>query len=155
MVEASVGSIRQKGAAQASTPLRFTAYLIAVLIPELGAILGSIGALVVYCGGAVLLVQIGRDLGRSLEGRLYQSWGGKPSAAMLRHADSRLPKPTKDRYRSFLSRAVPGLSLASDDTRRRRMRALSRRTLDTIVPTVGCLNTLGTMSGLICCSRRI
>ena len=113
MVEASVGSIRQKGAAQASTPLRFTAYLIAVLIPELGAILGSIGALVVYCGGAVLLVQIGRDLGRSLEGRLYQSWGGKPSAAMLRHADSRLPKPTKDRYRSFLSRAVPGLSLAS------------------------------------------
>ena len=32
---------------------------------------------------------------------------------MLRHTDCRLPKPTKDRYRSFLSRAVPGLGLAS------------------------------------------
>ncbi len=32
---------------------------------------------------------------------------------MLRHTDSRLPKPTKDRYRNFLSGAVPDLALAS------------------------------------------
>ena len=61
----------------------------------------------------MLLVQIGRDLGKALEERLYQSWGGKPSAAMLRHTDCRLPKPTKDRYRRFLSSTVPGLALAS------------------------------------------
>ena len=86
---------------------------VVLLIPKLGAIWGSIGAVVVYCGGSMLLIQIGRDLGKALEERLYQSWGGKPSAAMLRHTDSRLPKPIKDRYRSFLSSAVPGLALAS------------------------------------------
>ena len=32
---------------------------------------------------------------------------------MLRHTDSRLSNPTKDRYRSFLSSAVPGLALVS------------------------------------------
>ena len=86
---------------------------VVLLIPEIGAIWGSIGVVVVYCGGSILLIQIGRDLGKALEGRLYQSWGGKPSAAMLRHTDSRLPKPTKDRYRNFLGSAVPGLALAS------------------------------------------
>ena len=58
----------------------------------------------------MLLIQIARDLGKALEERLYQSWGGKPSAAMLRHTDCRLPRPTKDRYRSFLSSVVPGLA---------------------------------------------
>ena len=84
-----------------------------LLIPEFGAIWGSIGVMVVYCGGSILLIQIGRDLGKTLEARLYQSWGGKPSAAMLRHSDGRLPKPTRDRYRNFLSSNVPGLALAT------------------------------------------
>ena len=88
---------------------------VVLLIPEFGAIWGSIGVVVVYCGGSTLLIQIGRDLGKALEGQLYQSWGGKPSAAMLRHNDSRLPKLIKDRYRSFLSSAVPGLVLASPE----------------------------------------
>ena len=86
---------------------------IVLLIPEFGLIWGSIGGVVVYCGGAVLLIQIGRDLGKALEQRLFQSWAGTPSAAMLRHTDCRLPKPTKDRYRKFLNKTVPGLSLAS------------------------------------------
>ena len=86
---------------------------VVLLIPELGAIWGSIGAVVVYGGSSMLLIQIARDLGKALEERLYQSWGGKPSAAMLRHTDCRLPRPTKDRYRSFLSSVVPGLALAS------------------------------------------
>ena len=86
---------------------------VVLLIPEFGAIWGSIGVVVVYCGGSILLIQVGRDLGKTLERRLYRSWGGKPSAAMLRHSDNRLPKPTRDRYRSFLNSAVPGLVLAS------------------------------------------
>ena len=57
---------------------------VVLLIPKLGAIWGSIGAVVVYCGGSMLLIQIGRDLGKALEERLYQSWGGKPSAASPR-----------------------------------------------------------------------
>lgn len=86
---------------------------VVLLVPELGELWGLIGGMVIYCGGSMLLIQISRDLGKALEKRLYQSWGGKPSAAMLRHNDSRLPKPTKARYRNFLSSAVPGLALAS------------------------------------------
>lgn len=86
---------------------------VVLLIPEFGAIWGSIGVVIVYCGGLILLIQFGRDLGKALEKQLYLSWGGKPSVAMLRHTDNRLPKPTKDRYRSFLSSTVAGLALAS------------------------------------------
>ena len=86
---------------------------IVLLIPEAGALWGSIGVVAIYCGGSILLIQISRDRGKALEGRLYKCWGGKPSVAMLRHADSRLPTPIKDRYRSFLSNAVPGLMLPS------------------------------------------
>ena len=86
---------------------------VALLIPKLGTIWGVIGGVVVYCGGSILLIQISRDLGKALEKRLYQLWRGKPSSAMLRHTDSRLPTQTKDRYRSFLSSAIPALTLAS------------------------------------------
>ena len=36
----------------------------------------------------MLLIQISRELGKSLEERLFQTWGGRPSAAMLRNAES-------------------------------------------------------------------
>ena len=89
------------------------AALVVLLFPVFGTFWSSIGLVVVYCGGSILLIQISRDLGRALEGRLYQSWGGKPSMTMLRHTDDRLSKPIKDRYRRFLSNTVPGLALAS------------------------------------------
>ena len=91
---------------------------IVLLIPQLGPIWGLIGGVVVYSGGSMLLIQIVRDLGKGLEERLFQSWGGRPSAAMLRHADGRLGKPTKERYRTFLTKAVPGLTLASEEDER-------------------------------------
>ena len=91
---------------------------IVLLIPEFGAIWGSIGALVVYCGGSLWLIQIVRDRGKALEARLYRSWGGKPSVAMLRHRDDRLDSTTKARYRRFLCSAVPGLVLASPEDER-------------------------------------
>ena len=86
-----------------------------LLVPEVGAIWGAVGGLVLYCGGAKFLTQVGRDRGKVLEPALYASWGGKPSVAMLRHSDSRLNAPTKHRYRAFLQRAVPGLALASPE----------------------------------------
>ena len=92
---------------------------IVLLIPQLGPIWGSIGVVVVYSGGSMLLIQIGRGLGKGLEGQLFQAWGGRPSAAMLRHADGRLEKPTKERYRRFLGEAVPGLTLASEQDERK------------------------------------
>lgn len=86
-----------------------------LLVPEVGALWGAVGGLVLYCGGAKFLTQVGRDRGKVREPTLYASWGGKPSVAMLRHSDSRLNAPTKNRYRAFLQRAVPGLALASPE----------------------------------------
>ena len=86
--------------------------LVVLLVPEFGVVWGSI-VVVIYCGGTFLLIQICRDFGKALEKRLYKSWGGKPSVAMLRHSDSLLPKPIKERYWSFLSCTVSGLILPS------------------------------------------
>ena len=88
---------------------------IVLLIPQLGAVWATIGGLVLYCGGATFLAQIGRDRGKALEPSLYETWGGKPSVAMLRHRDGRLDTQTKNRYRAFLKRAVPELTLASPE----------------------------------------
>lgn len=86
---------------------------IVLLIPQLGPIWGAIGGVLVYSGASMWLIQIGRDLGKPLEEQLYRSWGGKPSMAMLRYTDGRLDKLTKERYRAFLTKSVPGLRLAS------------------------------------------
>ena len=90
-----------------------------LLVPGLGTVWGVLGSVVVYCGGAMLLIQIGRGRGKALEPVLFGLWGGQPSTAMLRHRDGRLNKATKERYRAFLERAVPGLTLASPAEERR------------------------------------
>ena len=106
---------RRRPALLCSVPL---VALIVLLIPQLGPIWGSISGGVVYSGGSMLLIQVSRDLGKGLEERLFQTWGGRPSAAMLRNADGRLDKPTKERYRTFLSESIPGLTLASAEGER-------------------------------------
>ena len=92
---------------------------IVFLIPELGAILASAGGLFLYCGATTFLAHIVRDRGKSVEPSLYESWGGKPSVAMLRHSDTRIDPTTKERYRSFLNNVVPNLKLASEDEERK------------------------------------
>lgn len=87
---------------------------IMLLIPELGSIWASIGGLFLYCGATTFLTQVGRDRGKSAEPSLYRSWDGKPSVAMLRNSDTRIDETTKERYRSFLNKTVPGLTLASE-----------------------------------------
>lgn len=93
---------------------------IVLLIPEFGVVWGSIAGLVIYSGGSMLLIQIGRDRGRALEGRFYEAWGGKPSVAMLRHSDRRLDGQTKERYRRFLNDAVPNLTLPSAEEEKKK-----------------------------------
>ena len=90
-----------------------------LLVPEVGTMWAAVGGLVLYCGGATMLAQVGRDRGKILEPSLYESWGGMPSVAMLRHRDSRLNASTKNRYRAFLQQAVPELRLASPEEERR------------------------------------
>ncbi len=91
---------------------------IVLLIPEFGAIWATVGGLFLYCGGATLLAQIGRDRGKVLEPSLYEAWDGMPSVAMLRHRDNRLNALTKNRYRAFLQRAVPEVTLVSAEVER-------------------------------------
>lgn len=94
----------------------FPALIVPFLIfPQFGAIWATISGLVIYSGGMTFLTQIGRDRGKKLEPKLFQSWGGKPSTVMLRHRDTLLTISIKDRYRAFLARAVPELKLASPD----------------------------------------
>lgn len=62
--------------------------------------------IIATAGGAVWLSQVARDLGKELEPRLYASWGGKPSTAMLRHRDNRLSAALKARYRAALGGAL-------------------------------------------------
>lgn len=61
------------------------------------------GAILAAVGGALFLSQFVRDLGRQREPSLFSAWGGKPSLAMLRHRDHRLPPVVKLRYHAALS----------------------------------------------------
>ena len=88
-------------------------FLFISLFPNAQPVWTSLGGAVVYCGCTMLLVQLGRSRGKSLEPDLFRAWNGKPSVAMLRHCDTRLAKATKDRYRAFLVRYVPELRFAS------------------------------------------
>lgn len=92
--------------------------VVLLLIPQFGAVWATMGGLLLYCGGTTLLTQVGRDRGKRLEPLLFQSWGGKPSVAMLRYRDTRLSQSTKERYRAFLERNVQGLTLASREDER-------------------------------------
>lgn len=49
---------------------------------------GTIWAVIVWCGGAKLLWEIGRDMGKRKEPKLFAMWGGKPSTRMLRHKNA-------------------------------------------------------------------
>jgi hypothetical protein len=57
-------------------------------------------------GGAMLLSNLARDAGKQLEPRLWKSWGGRPSVALLRHRDPRLTAAVKSRYHTRLSKAL-------------------------------------------------
>jgi hypothetical protein len=89
------------------------AILIVVWFPALWSVWGLVLTVASSCGITLLLSQIARDRGKRLEPKLYAAWGGKPSVAMLRHADGNIDENTKARYRAFLATRLPGLNLPS------------------------------------------
>ncbi|MGE5568714.1 MAG: hypothetical protein ACM3S5_06720 [Rhodospirillales bacterium] len=60
------------------------------------------------CGGTFLLSQLARDAGKNREKSLFERWGGMPSVAILRHADTRIDPITKARYHKKLACLVKG-----------------------------------------------
>jgi hypothetical protein len=89
------------------------ALLVVAWFPALWSTLGVLVSLASSFGLVLLLAQLGRDRGKRCEGELYKSWGGKPSVALLRHGDSRIDDHTKARYRDFIQRRLPALTLPS------------------------------------------
>jgi hypothetical protein len=78
----------------------------------------TVTSLAVSCGVLLLLASGTRYLGRKKERRLFESWGGKPTTAWLRHRDIHLDPLTKARYHTFLSAHVAGLTLPTPDEER-------------------------------------
>ena len=66
---------------------------------------------------ALLLVaeHFGRLSGKKREAKLFASWGGVPSVAMLRHRDKRIDSTTKRRYHRFLQKAIPDLCVPTPE----------------------------------------
>lgn len=106
------------------TPSLFDAYsLRARLQPALLCILPLSGALIALSpdllepiragivigasmGGTLLLSHLSRDMGKRLEAKLFQEWGGKPSVTLLRHTDQTVDVLTKRRYTEYLGRSL-------------------------------------------------
>ena len=61
------------------------ALVITSLYPDNFALLSSILSLIAWLGGARLLSQLGRDMGKAKQQELYRLWGGKPTTNLLRH----------------------------------------------------------------------
>ena len=77
--------------------------ILVALSPRLLSSGQALLAIVVACGGLFLLADLARTLGKRVEPRLLQEWGGWPTTIWLRHRDDHLPAGTKARYHSFLS----------------------------------------------------
>lgn len=60
--------------------------------------------IIVAFGGLVLLSNLARSCGKSLEKRLMQAWGGSRTTVLLRHSDTTIDQFTKSRYHSALQK---------------------------------------------------
>jgi len=52
------------------------------------------------------MMNISREMGKRLELKVFDSWGGKPTTILLRHRDKRIDGVTKRRYHKFLSSKI-------------------------------------------------
>jgi len=84
------------------------------ILPEETFDLEPLWAIVVWCGGAKLLWEIGRDKGKKNELLLFQEWGGKPTTVLLRHSDSN-NKTILERRHNKLQRLLPDVKLPTPE----------------------------------------
>jgi hypothetical protein len=73
--------------------------------PKATALTGAL-TVAISCGGLFLTTNLCRELGKRLEGTLYQEWGGKPTTQLLRYRDKTIEAVTKQRYHSFLATKI-------------------------------------------------
>jgi hypothetical protein len=89
-----------------------------VWLPSAQTALGGLLSVAALCGLTILLAQLGRDGGKRREPELFESWGGKPSVALLRCSDDRLNAITKAHYKDILSAKIPNLRFPTADEER-------------------------------------
>lgn len=77
---------------------------ISVSYPKVYSALSGFVALIVAIGGMQLIAHLARDKGKRLEAKLYEEWGGMPSATMLRYKDKSIPAPAKIKYHNVLAK---------------------------------------------------
>ncbi len=63
-------------------------------------------SLLIACGGPLFLSRIARDLGKALEDRLNEKWGGKPTTILLRHRDTTINGLTKKEYHRIIGEGL-------------------------------------------------
>lgn len=82
----------------------FPAIVLAVALygTKVSALTNSV-MLAISCGGLYLMTNVCRELGKRLEPKLFEAWGGKPTTQLLRHRDTTIEGATKCRYHAFLS----------------------------------------------------
>jgi hypothetical protein len=73
--------------------------------PNASALTGVV-TIAVSCGGLFLMMNICREMGKRLEGKLYREWGGKPTTQLLRHRNGIIDSVTKRRYHAFLATKI-------------------------------------------------
>jgi hypothetical protein len=86
-----------------------------IVFPGVESKAATLLGIAAYFGGATWLTQVGRDQGKQLEPKLFESWDGMPSVSMLRHRDTRLNKITKERYHTFLTANVRNLVIPGNN----------------------------------------
>lgn len=69
-------------------------------------VVNSAVVLLIMSGLIVLISNISRTIGRSVESKLWTEWGGMPSVVILRHKDSYINSVEKKRYHVFLEKKL-------------------------------------------------
>jgi hypothetical protein len=86
-------------------------FLVTSFFPPKLLLEGSIVGIASTLGVTYLLAELGRDVGRKKQPKLWKCWGGTPSTRMLRHRDKTLSPLTRERYHTklekFLGRKMP------------------------------------------------
>lgn len=87
------------------------AVAVALWAPGLALIGRLAGMVLVPFGVAMLMSQIGTDLGKRREPRLWGKWGGAPTTQLLRHGNDKANPVIRERYHKRLAALQPDLTL--------------------------------------------
>ena len=75
-----------------------------------------VGALTVVPAALAMLVsQLGRDIGSRKQPVLWRSWGGAPTTQLLRHSNPLVNSQTRNRYHDVLRRLRPDLAVPTKE----------------------------------------